>query len=243
MKRNEGACLVCGKPLVYFETARELECAVCHERFESYVSCVDGHFVCDRCHGEQGIRSLISRCRESGSRNPIALLQELMEIPGVHMHGPEHHVMVGAALLTAYRNSGGKLDLEAALQKMKERGAKYPGRLLRLLGLLRRCCERGHVFERRNGDHAAFREVLGALQPDNRRGARGDRGAWRPALLQAEFVYGGACRRALCGGAPRRCNGAFRCGSLHAFPGKQAVPENALPVLWGMRGKRGRQSL
>ena len=127
MKRNEGACFVCGKPLVYFETARELECAVCHGRFESYASCEDGHFVCDRCHGEQGIRNLISRCRERGSRNPIALLQELMEMPGVHMHGPEHHVMVGAALLTAYRNSGGKLDLEAALQKMKERGVKYPG--------------------------------------------------------------------------------------------------------------------
>lgn len=27
-----------------------------------------------------------------------------------HMHGPEHHVMVGAALLTAYKNAGGAID-------------------------------------------------------------------------------------------------------------------------------------
>lgn len=28
-----------------------------------------------------------------------------------HMHGPEHHIMVGAALLTAYKNAGGDIDL------------------------------------------------------------------------------------------------------------------------------------
>ena len=35
--------------------------------------------------------------------------------------------MVGAALLTAYRNAGGKLDLEAALQEMHSRGKAVPG--------------------------------------------------------------------------------------------------------------------
>ena len=39
-----------------------------------------------------------------------------------HMHGPEHHVMVGAALLTAYKNAGGELDLEPALQEIASRG-------------------------------------------------------------------------------------------------------------------------
>ena len=35
--------------------------------------------------------------------------------------------MVGAALLTAYRNAGGELDLEAALREMKNRGQSVPG--------------------------------------------------------------------------------------------------------------------
>ena len=43
------------------------------------------------------------------------------------MHGPEHHVMVGAALLTAYRNAGGELDLERALAEMYSRGRQVPG--------------------------------------------------------------------------------------------------------------------
>jgi hypothetical protein len=43
------------------------------------------------------------------------------------MHGPEHHVLVGAALLTAYRNAGGNLQLEAAMKEMQSRGRAVPG--------------------------------------------------------------------------------------------------------------------
>ena len=50
-----------------------------------------------------------------------------MRLPFCHMHGPEHHVMVGAALLTAYRNAGGDLDLSPALAEMMRRGRKVPG--------------------------------------------------------------------------------------------------------------------
>jgi len=43
------------------------------------------------------------------------------------MHGPEHHVMVGAALLTAYKNAGGEIDLSKALQEIHSRGKAVPG--------------------------------------------------------------------------------------------------------------------
>ena len=43
------------------------------------------------------------------------------------MHGPEHHVMVGSALLTAYKNAGGDIDLNAALVEMMNRGRNVPG--------------------------------------------------------------------------------------------------------------------
>ena len=51
----------------------------------------------------------------------------MMDLPFCHMHGPEHHVMVGAALLTAYRNAGGALDLEKALREIYSRGKAVPG--------------------------------------------------------------------------------------------------------------------
>ncbi len=50
-----------------------------------------------------------------------------MAQPVCHMHGPEHHVMVGAALLTAYKNAGGGIDLPKALNEMMSRGKSVPG--------------------------------------------------------------------------------------------------------------------
>ena len=42
-------------------------------------------------------------------------------VPAKPMHGPEHHVMVGSALLTAYKNAGGDINLNAALVEMMNR--------------------------------------------------------------------------------------------------------------------------
>ena len=50
-----------------------------------------------------------------------------MALPFCHMHGPEHHIMVGSALLTAYKNAGGNIDLNKALIEMQSRGKKVPG--------------------------------------------------------------------------------------------------------------------
>ena len=124
---NKSGCLVCGKPLEYYDTEREMTCSICGGRFPSAAGCVDGHYICDRCHARRGVETIMSYCRKSGSKNPIAMVQEMMDDPFIYMHGNEHHIMVGAALLAAYRNAGGELDLLPALQEMKARGGKYPG--------------------------------------------------------------------------------------------------------------------
>ena len=66
-------------------------------------------------------------CLSETSLDPIAILEKMMSMPFCHMHGPEHHVMVGAALLTAYKNAGGELDFPKALQEMYSRGKAVPG--------------------------------------------------------------------------------------------------------------------
>lgn len=141
-KRGEGACLVCGRPIVYYEKARQMECVMCHRQFESHAGCEDGHYVCDECHGAKGIEVILNGCKGCTSKNPVEIMQKLMEDPYIYMHGPEHHVMVGAALLTAYYNSGGfagdraSSDFESALEEMKSRGSEYPGGSCGLWG----CC-------------------------------------------------------------------------------------------------------
>ena len=119
-------CLICKAPLEYLILDEMMECAICHKTEMSKTRCVRGHFVCSECH-TQGMDSIFGICLEETSQNPIAILENMMAMPFCHMHGPEHHVMVGAALLTAYKNSGGEIDLPKALHEMYRRGKAVPG--------------------------------------------------------------------------------------------------------------------
>lgn len=79
---------------------------------------------------ETTVDPVVALCMEETSRNPIEILEKLMSQPDCPMHGPTHHVLVGAALLTAYNNclpDSSKLNLEEALAEMRERGEQVPG--------------------------------------------------------------------------------------------------------------------
>ena len=119
-------CLICKAPLEYLARDQVMECAICHTKEPSKTRCVNGHYVCNNCH-TQGMDSIFGLCLSETSADPIAILRRMMDLPFCHMHGPEHHVMVGAALLTAYQNAGGQLELEEALQEIYSRGKAIPG--------------------------------------------------------------------------------------------------------------------
>ena len=119
-------CLICGAPLIYLKHDQQMECAVCHQKEKSKTVCEKSHYVCDACH-TQGMDSIMGICLAQTSKDPIVIVRELMAQPFCHMHGPEHHVMVGSALLTAYRNAGGEIDLMGALAEMQARGRRVPG--------------------------------------------------------------------------------------------------------------------
>lgn len=88
--------------------------------------CEKGHFVCNDCH-TKGIDAIIRVCLNETSKNPVEILRKLMALEFCHMHGPEHHILVGTALLTAYKNAGGEIDLNKAFIEMQSRGKKVPG--------------------------------------------------------------------------------------------------------------------
>ena len=119
-------CLICKAPLEYLEADEQMECAICHKKELSKTRCIHGHYVCSECH-TSGLDTIIGLCLQETSRNPVEIIEKMMAQPFCHMHGPEHHVMVGAALLTAYKNAGGELDLPKALGEMMNRGRSVPG--------------------------------------------------------------------------------------------------------------------
>ena len=119
-------CLICKAPLEYLEADILMECAICHKKEDSKTRCVNGHYVCNDCH-TSGMDEIFALCLREKSKDPTHILEKMMSLEFCHMHGPEHHVMVGAALLTAYKNAGGELELKTALSEMYKRGKQVPG--------------------------------------------------------------------------------------------------------------------
>ncbi len=119
-------CVICKSNLEYLENDELMVCELCFKKEPSKTRCVKGHYVCNECH-TKGLDIILDICLSEDSKNPIEIIRKMMAAPFCHMHGPEHHVMVGAALLTAYRNSGGNIDLSKSLREMMNRGKAVPG--------------------------------------------------------------------------------------------------------------------
>ncbi len=119
--------MLCGKPLVYEKETRQRRCAVCGETKLSNCVCQDGHFVCDACHTAGLDVFYVPFLLQSGEKDPQRLLEQVLALPQVHMHGPEHHAIVPCVLLTACHNCGVGNDLKADLSAALSRGKQVPG--------------------------------------------------------------------------------------------------------------------
>ncbi len=119
-------CLICNGELEYLSNDVMMECELCKKNEASKTRCVNGHYVCNECH-MKGLSSILSLLLEETSTNPICILDKLMCMDFCHMHGPEHHTLVGASLLTAYSNAGGDVDLRECLIELMRRARDVPG--------------------------------------------------------------------------------------------------------------------
>ena len=66
-------------------------------------------------------------CLAEKSKNPVEIFLNLVRALDCPVHNPMHHVLVGSALLTAYKNAGGDIDLEKSLIELKNRAQQVPG--------------------------------------------------------------------------------------------------------------------
>ena len=76
---------------------------------------------------EDRAKKIIEACLYEKSKNPIDVFYNIAQMDFVRMHGPEHHVLDGAALLTAFYNAGGQIDLQTSLDELMKRGLQMPG--------------------------------------------------------------------------------------------------------------------
>ncbi|MBQ9068600.1 MAG: hypothetical protein IJ131_05975, partial [Eggerthellaceae bacterium] len=133
MAKHKSLCLVCGEEVVYSEDAFEVTCALCGKQEKAHAACAAGHYVCDSCHREEGVKFIMNYCRTTDSVNPVQIIIDVMGDKSIFANGPEHHTLFGAALIAAYANAGGTdaegnmLDKDAALDEMLRRSMQLPG--------------------------------------------------------------------------------------------------------------------
>ncbi|MDL2226003.1 DUF5714 domain-containing protein [Eubacteriales bacterium OttesenSCG-928-M02] len=124
----EAKCLICAEDKVPLKEEVTATCDLCGETFQADSTCVNGHYVCHMCRQKAAREGIIKYCQTSEHTQPYPLLLELMKLPGVAMHGPEHHLLLTAALLTAYCNEKGKQkELAEYLDEANSRSIGVPG--------------------------------------------------------------------------------------------------------------------
>jgi hypothetical protein len=125
---HQSGCLICGEALTYFERLQKVNCVICSGEFEGDANCVQGHYVCNTCHSGNANDWVEGYCLHSTETDPVAMANTLMHSPKVKMHGPEHHFLVPAVLLTAYYNVIGEPDQKAKkIRQARKRGENVLG--------------------------------------------------------------------------------------------------------------------
>ena len=76
---------------------------------------------------EERAKKIIEVCMQEKSKNPIEIFCNIAQRDFIRIHGPEHHILDGAALLTAFYNAGGNIDLQNSLNELMKRGLQMPG--------------------------------------------------------------------------------------------------------------------
>jgi hypothetical protein len=77
---------------------------------------------------ESNYNIIFNYCLESNETNPIILATNLMGLKSIPIHGPIHHFIVPAAILTCYNDLyGNKEKLENQLEEAARRASIVPG--------------------------------------------------------------------------------------------------------------------
>lgn len=84
---------------------------------------------------EEKAKLIISDIKSQTGTDPCVMFRNLVKNSYMSIHGPEHHILDGACLLMAFYNAGGKIDIDAALNKILFEGLRMPGAMCGLWGI------------------------------------------------------------------------------------------------------------
>ncbi len=98
--------MVCGERLQYLEKAIDLSCSYCRRPDFGHIVCPNGHYICDQCHNQDGMRVIEDIVLTTDSVNPQEIAELAFSFPGLPMLGCAHAYIAGGALMAALKNEG-----------------------------------------------------------------------------------------------------------------------------------------
>ncbi|MBU0945280.1 MAG: hypothetical protein KJ804_09840 [Proteobacteria bacterium] len=98
--------MVCAAPLQYQTQAIATCCTYCQSRGTWYISCANGHVVCDSCHNQETLAQVEAILFQAVSSSPLEISEQCMDLPILPMLGCQHAFIAGGALIAALKNSG-----------------------------------------------------------------------------------------------------------------------------------------
>ncbi len=131
---RKGGCMVCGAELIYFEINKKIKCHYCGQVLSANAQCTNGHFVCDACHRADAVEIIKHLCLHSRETDAVTLMQTIRSHPNFRIHGPEHHSLVPAVILTSLRNAGTDITDDQIITGI-ERGQTVAGGACAFLGI------------------------------------------------------------------------------------------------------------
>ena len=126
---ESGICLICGNPLINSTGSGEHVCYYCGATApEDARVCEMEHYVCEQCHSLPVNDRIFAYCLRCMDVDPVRIAQDVMDNVGVMIHGPEHHFLIPAVLLTAYLNFSGQVERKKGLlEEARKRASFIPG--------------------------------------------------------------------------------------------------------------------
>ncbi|MDO5845045.1 MAG: DUF5714 domain-containing protein [Methanocorpusculum sp.] len=136
-------CPICGAVLDQMDFPKHGVCELCGKEYHSNYICPNGHRTCNPCRTKNAFEEAKKLCLETKSKNPIDIAEKIMNLPDFSVFGCRHYFVVPMALLTAFKNCGGKIrNFESVLDHILINTQLYPSSLCRIGGIcgIPMCC-------------------------------------------------------------------------------------------------------
>ena len=84
---------------------------------------------------EEKANLIIKDIKNEKNNDPCKMFRNIVRNEYINIHGPEYHILDGACLLMAFYNTGGKIDIDSALERILFEGLRMPGAMCGLWGI------------------------------------------------------------------------------------------------------------